>query len=181
MTIKIKISSADTDKPKPVQAQVNLQIVKTLEGNLIISDHQHMDIVVVPSSSKVLTMPKPMAEKDIYDYQRDLMYSLFRGGLVSADAAQGGPRFGIIEAQYASEGSVDPLQSLLLQIESYIKKSQAQMEAATEYDENIEDHFVDPTDEDSTEYGEIPPYQDTPQGARDESMPYAYAGYGYMY
>ena len=179
MTIKIKLPT--TDKPSPPQAQVELQAKKSLSGNILISDHAHMDIVVVPGSNKVLTLPKPMAEKDIYDYQRDFMYTLFKGGLINADAAQGGPRFGIIEAQYATEGPVDPLQALLLQIESYIQKSQAQMQGATEYEDNIEDHFVDPTEEDSTEYGSIPPYQDTPQGARDAMAPYTYAGYGYLY
>jgi hypothetical protein len=179
MTIKIKLPSVE--RPPPPQAQVELQVKKTLEGNLLISDHDHMDIVVVPAANKILTLPKPMAEKDIYEYQRDFMYSLFKGGLINADAAQGGPRFGIIEAQYAAEGSVDPLQSLLLQIESWIQKSQAQMLGAIDYNEDIEDHFVDPTDKDSTEYGSIPPYQDTPQGAQDAMAPYSYAGYGYLY
>ena len=101
-----------------------------------------MDIVVGPSKNTVLTVPKPYAEKDIFEYQKDFIYSLFKGGLVAADAAQGGSRHGIVEATFASQGSVDPLQSLLLQIENYIQLSQQEMAAAAAYDDNIEDHFV---------------------------------------
>ena len=179
MTIKIKLTPPE--KVVPPQAQVELKIKKTLEGNLLINDHDHMDIVVVPSKNTVLTLPKPHAEKDIFEFQRDFMHSLFKGGLINADAAQGGSRFGIIEAKFASQGDVDPLQSLLLQIENYIKKSQNDMQIAVDYDENIEDRFVDPTDDDSTAYGEVPPYQDTPSGAEDSFSPYAYSGYGYLY
>ena len=121
MTIKIKLTPPE--KVVPPQAQVELKIKKTLEGNLLINDHDHMDIVVVPSKNTVLTLPKPHAEKDIFEFQRDFMHSLFKGGLINADAAQGGSRFGIIEAKFASQGDVDPLQSLLLHIENYIKKS----------------------------------------------------------
>ena len=52
---------------------------------------------------------------------------------------------------------------------------------AREYDENIEDRFTDPTDKDSTAYGEVPPYQDTPAGSADAYIPYVYAGMGYYY
>ena len=52
---------------------------------------------------------------------------------------------------------------------------------ADEYEQNIEDRFTDPNEEDSTEYGEIPPYEDTPEGQASANTNYNFYGYGYLY
>ena len=48
------------------------------------------------------------------------------------------------------------------------------------YDKNIEDRFTDPTDEDSTAYGEIKPEQDEPYHQSYDPT-YTFAGQGYFY
>ena len=75
MPIKIKIGASEPEK-KPIQASITLQITKTLSGNLLINDHKYIDIIVAPQEGKVVTMPKPHVERDVYDYQKDFMYSL---------------------------------------------------------------------------------------------------------
>tara|TARA_R100000995_G_C3479460_1_gene122979 strand:+ start:1050 stop:1592 length:543 start_codon:yes stop_codon:yes gene_type:complete len=180
MPIKIKIGAQESEK-KPIQASVTLQITKTLGGNLLINDHKYIDIVVSPQEGKVITMPKPHVERDVFDYQRDFMYSLFKGGVTEASETKGGPVFGMVETTYPKEGEVDTLQAVLYQISQYIKETAHDEEKAEQYDKNIEDRFTDPTDEDSTAYGEIKPYEDTPEGAADSLPSYAYAGYGYYY
>jgi hypothetical protein len=181
MPIKIKLGDKAQEEPKPIQASISLQITKTLDGNLLINDHQYIDIIIDMAENKVVTMPKPNTEKDVYDYQKDLMYALFKGGVTDAAAPKGGPIFGMVEAAFPSESDVDPVQAVLYQIAEYIKKTAHAEEKAEEYDKNIEDRFLDPTDKDSTKYGEIPPYQDTPEGSQDSLPTYTYAGYGYYY
>ena len=180
MPLKIKIGSAAEEK-KPIQASISLQITKTLDGNLLINDHKYLDIIIDLSDTQVVTMPKPHVEKDVYDYQKDLMYSLFKGGITTAVEPRGGPVFGMVECTFPKEGDVDNVQAVLYLISEYIKKTAGDEYKAEEYDKNIEDRFVDPTDADSTAYGEIKPYQDTPEGANDPLPTYAYAGYGYYY
>jgi len=182
MPITIKIGDpSDADK-RPIQASVSLQVKKTLGGNLLINDHQYLDIVINPAESKIITIPKPNTQKDVYDYQKDLMYDLFKGGIVSADAARGGPIFGMVEATYPTTTEVDPVQAILYRISEYLKNVVDSERMAEEYDENIEDRFTDPNAKDSTAYGEIPPYQDTPEGRADSADPtYTFAGYGYYY
>ena len=63
--------------------------------------------------------------------------------------------------------------------EKYIKETLDDEVISDTYDDNIEDRFVDPSDEESTESGEIPPYEDTPEGSASPS--YSYYGYGYQY
>jgi len=166
MPLKIKIGSP-AEETKPIQASISLQITKTLDGNLLINDHKYLDIILDMTEGKVITMPKPHVEKDVYDYQQDLMYSLFKGGVTAAGAPRGGPVFGMVECFFPQEGEVDNVQAVLYLISEYIKKTAGDEYKAEEYDKNIEDRFVDPNSSDSTAYGEIKPYQDTPEGAND--------------
>ena len=179
MPIKITLNTGQ-EAPKEPQASIALTATKTLAGNILISDHDKMNIVVDPSKMKVVTIPKPYAGEGIYDYQRDLLDSLFRGGVVEFNTIQGGANFGVMEGNISPNEKVDPIQVTLLEIEKFIKKQQSSEMLARDYDKHIEDRFTDPTDEDSTAYGEIPPYQDTPEGA-DDSLPYVYVGAGYYY
>ncbi len=181
MPITIKIGDS-TPEQKPIQASVSLQIKKTLDGNLIITDHEYLDILVKPSEGKVVTFPKPQIEKDVYDYQKELMNDLFQGGVSDAAAPRGGPVFGMVETTYPVEGDVDTLQAVLYRISEFLRKTANSEQFAKEYDENIEDRFTDPNAKDSTKYGEIPPYQDTPEGsALQGDATYTFAGYGYYY
>jgi hypothetical protein len=180
MPLTIKIPSPPKPKPPP-QATVELQISQTLDGNLLIDDHEYIDILVMPEAKKIITLPKPYADKDVYSYQSDLMDSLFKGGVTDAGEPQGGSRFGVVETTYPDSKKVNPLQVVLLQIHEFIKKTAPSEAVAHAYDEYIEDHFTDPTSKDSTEYGEIPPWQDNPKAQQRVNVPYTFAGYGYLY
>ena len=189
MSIKITLppevaqgAQQNREEKKEPQASISLKIKKTLDGNLLIDDHQHMDIVIVPSVSKVMTIPKPYAEKECYPYQKEFMYELFKSGVLVGDTTQGGLQFGVVEAVYPQEADVNTLQSLLYRIENYIVKTAASENHAIEYDQHIEDRFTDPSEKDSTNYGEGPPYEDTPEGQRNaDPTAYSYYGAGYLY
>jgi len=180
MPLKIKIN-----KPKPVQATVELQIRKTLAGNILITDHEKMNIVVSPAAKTVSAIPKMYTgdNSNIYSYQRDLMTSLENGGVIDHNMIQGGLKFGVLEAKIGDgEEGVDPIQVTLLEVEKYIKKSQGEEIKAQEYDKDIEDRFTDPSDAETTELGEVTPEEDTPYGRLSgQSSTYSFVGYGYLY
>jgi len=183
MTIKIKLGEpAEKKEKKVVQAQISLKVSKTLEGNLLISDHHKMDIVVVPSKKRVVTIPKPFSGDDVFDHQRELMDSLYRGGVIKFDSVQGGPSFGMLEGFYSENEEVDSLQVVLFEIDKYMKSSTLSNLSAYEYDKFIEDRFTDPSSEESTEYGKIKPEEDEPYRKSVPVDPtYNFAGYGYLY
>ena len=56
MTVKIKIA----DLPPEPQVTIELNARKTLDGDIMIFDHEDMDIVVMPSKKKVITIPKDL-------------------------------------------------------------------------------------------------------------------------
>ena len=120
-------------------------------------------------------------DKDVFEYQQDLMYCLFKGGVTGAMVPQGGAMFGVVETNYTDSTEVDSLQSVLYIIERFILKTRHQEEVFDDYDNNVEDNFVDPPEDETTAYGEIPPYQDTPAGNQTGDATYTFAGYGYYY
>ena len=67
-------------RSKKVQATVRLKAHKTLDGNILIKDHDMMDIVVIPAESKIMTMPKFGLGDEVYYYQKFLLDSLARTG-----------------------------------------------------------------------------------------------------
>jgi len=175
------VPSGALEEEAPVQAQISLKMTKTLDGNLLIDDHKYMDILVMPESQRIVTLPKPYAEKDVYHYQQSLMYSLFKGGITNAMSPEGGPVFGMVETTYPAQGEVNTLEAVLYQINEFITQTAEDERISDEYDENVEDRFTDPTPEDSTAYGSIPPYQDTPGANAIGDPTYTFAGYGYLY
>jgi hypothetical protein len=183
MPIKIILNndSAQGEKEKPIQASIDLKISKTLDGNLLVDDHKYMDILVMPNEQRIVTIPKPQADRDVYPYQKHLMYSLFKGGITDALMPTGGPVFGMVETSYPSKSQVNPLEAVLLQISEFLKHTAYDEEVADQYDENIEDNFTEPPPDETTEYGSIPPYQDTPGANQIGDPTYTFAGYGYIY
>ena len=81
MPIKITINKqapggAEVEEVAAPQATVKLKARKSLDGNIIISDHQLMDVVLVPSKNKVLTIPRPGFGEEVYYKQKDFYNSL---------------------------------------------------------------------------------------------------------
>ena len=54
MAIKLHIVKDE----KPAQATMELNIRKTLGGNLMIMDHDDIDIVLLPEQNKIIAFPK---------------------------------------------------------------------------------------------------------------------------
>ena len=120
MPIKFTIGDASPkQEQQQPQATIGLKISKTLDGNLLINDHRYVDIVIVPKEGRIVTMPKPYAEKDVYDYQKDLMYYLFKNGISDAMNPEGGAFIGMVETTYPLDSDVDSLQASLLLISEY--------------------------------------------------------------
>ena len=65
ITLKIKIND------KPVE-KILLKAKKTIDGNIIISDHPDMNILVMPAKSKVVSLPKDELDDELYDSQKRL-------------------------------------------------------------------------------------------------------------
>jgi len=138
------------------QATVELQARRTLDGNLLIMDHDIIDIVLMPEGSKVVSFPKSHSVEDAYGTQTRLFDFLVDKGIVERDSVQGGNIFSSLEAVIPESKNANGLQAAVYVISEFITTEAGVLKKAEEYEKNLEDYFTEPTDLDSTELGEVP-------------------------
>ena len=85
VTFKVADPSSEVaqeiEEPKP-QASIELIARKTLDGNFAIQDHLDIDIVVMPSKSKIVCFAKTDMDNGIYDVQKRMFEFLRQKGVV---------------------------------------------------------------------------------------------------
>jgi hypothetical protein len=163
MAITLKIGSPteppETDLPEEEEGPstaVKLLVRKTLDNNLIISDHPDVEIAIVTQELKVLAFPKKSLNDEVYATQDRLFTFLREKGTLQLDSIRGGNIYGSLEATYLQSEDVDSVQMLILNISKFIDEERPYFEYIDSYDDLISDRFVDPSDEESTELGEVP-------------------------
>ena len=174
---KQAVGGASVEEVEAPQATVKLKARKSLDGNIIISDHQLMDLVLVPAKNKVLMVPRPGFGQETYYKQKDFYSSLSRRG-VFAGPLEGGNVHGVFEAKLGVSEDLSSIQVALLEIERYFKQEAVEEGFGEDFENEIEDRFINPDDEDSTEFGEIPPEEETRANATYLPPPHQhYGGY----
>ncbi len=138
------------------QASVELRSRKTLDGSLLIMDHDLIDIVVLPEDGKVVVFPKSQSVEDAYSTQSRFFEFLADKGIIDRESVQGGNIFSSLEAAILVSKNANPLQATVYVISEFIADEVDVKKAADQYERNLEKYFVEPTDKDSTEHGEVP-------------------------
>ena len=116
ITLKIKIND------KPIE-KILLKARKTIDGNIIISDHPDMNILVMPAKSKVVSLPKEELDDELYDSQKRLFDFLVVNGVVDHSSVQDGNLFMTREAAIPETvGEGDKIQYCLYAISNFIDK-----------------------------------------------------------
>jgi hypothetical protein len=145
------------ERPKP-QATVELRMRKTLDGDLIIYDHEDLDIVISPTNSKVTTFPKVDTDESSYHSQMRLFDFLQEKGTILRDSVQGGSVYNAVEGKImeATDPGVDAIQVVILTISEFLEIERPYFARKEEYEKMQDDRLTQPTDEDSTRLGEVP-------------------------
>lgn len=149
MKIKLK------DKKPPKSYKLNIS--KTLDGKIMIRDHPDIDIVLVPSESKIVTFPKEEMSDYVYGSQ-DLFFDfLTKRGLVVPESIVGGAVYYSIEAKFInSETRVNILDLVIANIGDFLRREKEYFDKEEEYTKELEKRQYSPSDEESTELGEVP-------------------------
>ena len=144
------------EKDKPIQ--VKMKIRKTLDGDILIQDHIDMDIVIIPKDFKILALAKDKMSDKVYAAQSRMFDFLKDKGVVLYDSIQGGHIYGSLEATFPEETDAgqNAIQVIMLMISKFLKKEEPYMEWDIAYDQKVEDAMLNPSDEDTTELGEVP-------------------------
>ena len=151
--MSIKISIID-----PNAIKIALEARKTLDGNIMIMDHLHVDIVIDPKKRTIVTYPKQNLNEDAYETQNAFFSKLSTDGVILRDSIQAGNVFGSMQATYPNspDEETNPLHVVLLSTKNFMKEEMGYMQMEKDYEDELEEEYLDPTPEDSTELGEVP-------------------------
>ena len=168
MTIKAKIE---------LDPRIKLKARRTLDGNIMILDHEDIDMVFLPEKNKCITFPKESMSDKVYAAQDRVFSYLVRKGLVDRSTVRGGNVFGSLEADIVESKipGIDQTQAFLYAIHEYITEERPYFKSSDEYDDERLDALLRPTGDDSTELGDVP------QSDRKGSMNKQIGPYGFQY
>lgn len=157
MTVNIEINPDEKESGQEARTKLNLQARKTLDGNIMITDHPDIDIVVMAEKMKVVAFAKESMDDSVYATQSRLFEYLFRKGIVSQESIKGGNVYSSLEASVLPPKEKIPVDEIVVfTIGKFIEKERPgfMYEQALENEE--EERMFEPEAEESTELGEIP-------------------------
>lgn len=160
------ITGTITIEKQKEKITLQLETRKTIDGNIMIFDHMDMDIVVMTGKEKrIIAFPKKTLTEEVYRSQSRLFEYLHRYGLVEIAFVRGGNVHGALEAPLLESTEVDTsnIDLAIYNIHGFLKREKPYEDFMTDYEDLVNDDFVDPTTKDSTDLGEVP--QDAEKGS----------------
>jgi hypothetical protein len=157
--INIKVSSAaPPEEKREPQAVANLQIRKTLDGKLVVFDHDIIDIVIDPETKKIITFGKNALGDHVYSAQDRLFDFLIKKGVVKPESIKGGNVYGSIEGEIVESKNeeISSIQTVVFVMAKFIEHERPFFDRIQDHLEDFEERMTDPDEEESTELGEIP-------------------------
>jgi len=177
MPIKIRIGKGADD----AFVRLEMDIRKSMSGDLMIFDHADVDIVLSTAKNKIIAFPKDTMSDLVYGAQNRLFTELQKKGIIVADSIQAGSFYGSIEATMQETISEDlsAPKMALINISRFIDEERPYFESTEAIISMKDDELLHPDKTDSTELGEVP--QAANQGSMQQNYirdPYSVS---YMY
>ena len=174
-----KINIIRGEKDAEVLKTVSFEARQALNGDLLIFDHDLVDIVVSREKAKVTIFPKKETTEEVYHTQDRILSKLAKAGVLDRTSLRAGSVFSSMEGTMEESviNGVSAFQMVLSELYDFIQDEIPEIKSRKLYKTQLQDFFLDPEEEESTELGEIP-HKDK-KGALDHQVrPY---GYQYMY
>ena len=177
--IQIKVGKAAV-KPVP-SITLELNVRKSLSGDLMIFDHADIDIVMSAKNNKITAFPKETMNDLVYGAQNRLFAFLRKKGIVIAESVQGGSYYGALEGSLEAPYSdkINAAKFALINISKFIEEERPYFENIEAMVSATDSEFVEPDQADSTELGEVP--QQAQQGSIRPGYVRDPYGFSYMY
>ena len=154
MAITVKIGKG----AEKATVRLEMDIRKSLSGDLMIFDHGDIDIVLSSAQNKVVAFPKEAMNDLVYGAQNRLFDYLMKKGLVLPESIQAGSFFGSFEAslQKPFNESLNSAKLTLININEFINEERPYFESTEAIISMADDEMIHPDKEDSTELGDVP-------------------------
>lgn len=154
MAITVKIGKG----AEKASVRLEMDIRKSVSGDLMIFDHGDIDIVLSSAQNKVVAFPKETMNDLVYGAQNRLFNYLMKKGLVLPESIQAGSFFGSFEAQLQKpfNESLNSAKLTLININEFINEERPYFESTEAIISMADDEMIHPDKEDSTELGDVP-------------------------
>ena len=175
-TVSVKVVKSNV---APYVFELNAR--ESLDGNIMIFDHNEIDIILMQEKKKIVAFAKHMLTDNVYGAESRMFEFLRKKGIVAYDSIQGGNVYGSMEARLLDSKKFNSVKSALLNIAEWFKEETPMMKSMEAYDELMDDALVDPDKEHSTELGEVPQAADKGSIVNNSMFaPYLYGRYMYQ-
>lgn len=146
-------ANIQTEEELKEPLQVSLNIRKGLDKRIVIHDHDHIDIVFMPDTKKVICFSKQDYSDLVYETQTRLFNFLNKKGLIQPESIRASNVYGAFEAKMQENKENIPLQQILvLNISKWLDAERPALDMDREYSQRM----TNPSMQDSTELGEVP-------------------------
>ena len=186
-SLKVKIAEPPVrvniyDPTKQV-FEFKLNVRRALNGDLMIFDHNDIDIMILTEKKKIVAFAKDMMSDVVYGAENRLFTYLKKQGVIAYDSIQGGNVYGSMEGlmlEMKGDKQPESIDYVLYQISEWMNSERPYFESNEAHDEMYDDYLLNPDEENSTELGEVP-HEEEKGGIRKHSMfsPYYYGRYTY--
>lgn len=177
MAVIIKIGKEANAK----KVRLEMDLRKSVNGDLMIFDHGDIDIVLSPSKNKVVVFPKETMSDLVYGAQNRLFAHLRKRGIVVSESIQGGAFYGSLEGmlEESADPDVSAAKLALINIHNFIEEERPYFEQTEAIVSMADDELLHPDKAHSTELGEVP--QEVEQGSVRPGYVRDPYSLGYMY
>ena len=157
--------------------RVKLKARRMLDGNILVLDHEDLDIVFMEKKKKCITFPKNEMSDKVYSAQDRIFSFMAKRGIVDRSTIRGGNVYGSMEAEILEVKlpGLDQMQVFLHVIHEFLTGEKPFFKSSDEFRDDRLDALLRPSDEDSTELGDVP------QSDRKGSQHKQIGPYGFQY
>ena len=159
-----------------------LKIRKAVNGDIMIFDHNDIDIMILKEQKKVVAFAKEMLTDSVYGAETRLFDFLRKRGIIAYDSIQGGNIYGSMEAKLLTPEKTikKPFSLTIHMIHEWLEGEKPMQEYMEQHDELMDDALLNPDDEHATELGEVP-HEEEKGSILQKNLfaPYLYGRYTY--
>ena len=154
MAVIIKVGKKSNQK----KVRLEMDLRRSMNGDLMIFDHGDIDIVLSPNKNKVVAFPKDTMTDLVYGAQNRLFACLRKKGIVIPETIQAGAFYGSFEATLEESANPDASSAkmALINIHNFIEEERPYFEKVEADIAGFNDEYTNPDKTDSTELGEVP-------------------------
>tara|TARA_B100000131_G_C18101691_1_gene606280 strand:- start:675 stop:1211 length:537 start_codon:yes stop_codon:yes gene_type:complete len=147
MPLTVKITDEQASG-RPTE-RILLKARKTIDGNVFVTDHPEIDIVLM--KEKVVALPKDELDDEIYETQNRLFKFLTKKGIVAYDSIQAGNLFMSLEAKLPIAMKGDSVQYALYVISEFMDKELPFYANKDRFEKEVEANMLKPEPDEYTD------------------------------